>query len=248
MKTQNEDKFPQEVAEKLGYYVYRLIDPCNGETFYVGKGNGNRVFEHCRAEQDLKNDDERYEDEYKYKRIRQIRNNGFEVSHVIHRHGMDENTAKVVEAALIDAYPGLTNKIRGAGSSDYGVMHAKEVIQKYMAEEVVFHHKAILININQTFKDKSIYEATRSSWVLNKSRAEKAEVVLSVFHGIVKDVFIADVWIDLTPEITRPKRYEFIGKEADKEIKELYIGKRVPERKRGASNPIWYADPEKHTI
>ena len=30
--------FTPEVAEKLKTYVYRLIDPRNGETFYVGKG------------------------------------------------------------------------------------------------------------------------------------------------------------------------------------------------------------------
>jgi len=41
--------FPPEVFEKLGYYVYRLIDPRNGETFYVGKGRGNRVFDHIKG-------------------------------------------------------------------------------------------------------------------------------------------------------------------------------------------------------
>lgn len=41
--------FPPEVADKLKTYVYRLIDPRNGETFYVGKGKGDRVFAHIRA-------------------------------------------------------------------------------------------------------------------------------------------------------------------------------------------------------
>ena len=40
------DGFPQEVVEALRHYVYRLIDPRNGETFYVGKGQGQRVFDH----------------------------------------------------------------------------------------------------------------------------------------------------------------------------------------------------------
>ena len=30
--------FPSSIHDELGYYVYRLIDPRNGETFYVGKG------------------------------------------------------------------------------------------------------------------------------------------------------------------------------------------------------------------
>lgn len=43
------DHFPQEVIEKLKWYVYRLVDPRNGETFYVGKGKNNRVFNHVKG-------------------------------------------------------------------------------------------------------------------------------------------------------------------------------------------------------
>lgn len=39
-------EFPPEVCAKLEHYVYRLIDPRNGETFYVGKGQDNRIFAH----------------------------------------------------------------------------------------------------------------------------------------------------------------------------------------------------------
>ena len=41
------DTLPAGVAEQLKWYVYRLIDPCNGETFYVGKGQDDRVFDHA---------------------------------------------------------------------------------------------------------------------------------------------------------------------------------------------------------
>ncbi|MGK3600290.1 LEM-3-like GIY-YIG domain-containing protein, partial [Escherichia coli] len=34
-------KFTKEEIEHLGWYVYRLIDPRDGSTFYVGKGKGN---------------------------------------------------------------------------------------------------------------------------------------------------------------------------------------------------------------
>src|SRR5258706_5114180 len=103
------ESFPAEVALRLKTYVYRLIDPRNGETFYIGKGQGNRVFSHIRAEQNLGGD----ELGNKVKRIREIRLAGFEVAHVIHRHGMDDATAFEVESALIDAYPGLTNSAGG---------------------------------------------------------------------------------------------------------------------------------------
>lgn len=37
------NKFSPEVCDELKYYVYRLVDPRNGQTFYVGKGKNNRV-------------------------------------------------------------------------------------------------------------------------------------------------------------------------------------------------------------
>src|SRR5438046_4152406 len=96
--------FPPEVAAELKTYVYRLIDPRNGETFYVGKGRGNRVFAHIHDE--LRDEPGPEEDELgnKLRRVRQIRLAGFEVAHVIHPHGMDDQTAFEVEAALMDAY------------------------------------------------------------------------------------------------------------------------------------------------
>jgi hypothetical protein len=93
------EAFSPDVSRKLGWYVYRLIDPRNGETFYVGKGKGNRVFSHIHAAAGLEGDDV----DNKIRRIRQIQLGGFEVAHVVHRHGMDERTAFEVEAALMDA-------------------------------------------------------------------------------------------------------------------------------------------------
>ena len=100
--------FPPDVSRRLQRYVYRLIDPRNGETFYVGKGEGNRVFAHIRAETDLDGD----ELDNKMERIRAIRLAGFKVGHVIHRHGMDDKTALEVEAAVMDAYPANKETLR----------------------------------------------------------------------------------------------------------------------------------------
>ncbi len=35
--------------EKHLYYVYCLVDPRNNQTFYIGKGKGNRIFAHRQA-------------------------------------------------------------------------------------------------------------------------------------------------------------------------------------------------------
>ena len=179
MMTRKPESFSSDVAQKLRTYVYRLIDPRNGETFYVGKGKGSRVFSHIGAEETLEGD----EIDNKLKRIREIRLAGFEIAHVIHRHGMDEKTALEVEAALIDAYPGLTNILDGTGGSDYGAMHAKEIIRRYSAEPAVFRHKALLISVNRSAAERSLYDAIRYAWKLSKVKAKQAEVVLATMQG-----------------------------------------------------------------
>lgn len=237
------ESFPAEVAGKLKTYVYRLIDPRNGETFYIGKGQGNRVFSHIRAEQNLEGDDL----DNKVKRIREIRLAGFEVAHVIHRHGMDDKTAFEVESALIDAYPGLTNIVGGAGGNDYGAMHAQEIISRYCAEPAVFQHKALLISVNRSATETSLYEATRYAWKIKKSTAEQAEIVLATRQGEIVGAFIAHRWLAATTENFPgrdpvPGRFGFEGEETPEDIKKLYVGKRVPDeyRKPGAANPIKY--------
>lgn len=42
--------FSQRVIEKLSYYLYFLQDPRDNSVFYVGKGFGNRVFQHQKRE------------------------------------------------------------------------------------------------------------------------------------------------------------------------------------------------------
>ena len=242
-KQSESEPFSPDIARELRTYVYRLIDPRTGETFYVGKGRGNRVFAHIRAEQNLEGDDL----DNKLKRIREIRLAGFEVAHVIHRHGMDEKTAIEVEAALIDAYPGLTNIVGGSGSDAYGVMHAKEIIRRYTADPAVFQHRALLINVNRSATETSLYDATRYAWKISRSRAKQAEVVLATRQGLIVGAFVADDWLDATAvnfpgREDVPGRVGFIGRDAPADAKQLYVGKRVPDeyRKRGAANPIKY--------
>lgn len=241
----SKETFTPEITAKLRYYVYRLIDPRNGETFYVGKGKGNRVFAHIELASSLEGDDV----DNKVRRIREIQLAGFEVAHVIHRHGMDEKTAFEVECALMDAYPGLTNAVGGVHGSDFGAMHAREIIRRYSAKPAVFVHKALLISVNKSAVERSLYEATRFAWRLNVSKARQAEVVLATLQGLIVGAFLAHEWLPATrdnfpalPE-DNPKRWGFVGREATAEIKQAYVGRRLPEgmRKRGNANPILYS-------
>ncbi len=244
--------FPSDVGDKLGYYVYRLIDPRNGETFYVGKGSDNRIFEHANGELKLGPQDNGLLDT-KLQRIRDIRDAGLEVVHVIHRHGIkDAEIAFQIEAAVIDAYPGLANRV-GGHDSDFGVAHVEELIAAYGAEPFEPTHRLLLINIRKTYEEgnRSILDAVRYAWAVGKNaeRAKRAEFVLAHVHGLVKGAFAPTKWLEATEQnfpmfepvpVEQRPRWGFEGEEADEAIRKQYVHKRVPDvyRKKGTANPI----------
>ena len=247
------DRFPNDILEKLHWYVYRLVDPTNGETFYVGKGQGDRVFHHAKGETFLAEDELM---PLKIGKIRSIMDKGFSVTHVIHRHGIEnQNTAFEVEAALIEAYPNLTNIQGGHGSLIRGAMTAEKIVELYTLEEATFRHKLIVIDISRTFSmrrdatRKSLLDAVRFMWRLKKPRAEKCEYVLAQRGGVILGVFHPEKWLEAKlenfPEFEEmirkleerggKKRIGFKGHEVtDSAITSLYKNKRVPSALRKA--------------
>jgi len=241
-------KFSPNVCKELRHYVYRLVDPRTGKTFYVGKGQGNRVFDHMSMTLRFRpnNDDEK---EYKtpqtekYEVIKAIHNAGLEVIPIIHRHGIaDKETAFAIEGALIDAYPGLTNVQAGHGNLEYGCAHACEVQNKYQAEEAdLSAGKFVIIKLRQSTVDDrggSVYDAVRRSWRINCSRVEGRQVIASVY-GIIRDVFAVKKWYPGNGEDVG--RWCFDGYSVADKHRGL-IGKRLPQRfvVRGAASPIRY--------
>lgn len=114
---------------------------------------------------------------------------------------------------------------------------------------VEFHHKVLLVNVNETASKRSIYDAARFAWRLDKKKVEKIQYVLAVKQGTVVGAFKPLEWkIALNanfPEfkhVDMPGRLGFIGEEAESSIQRLYINKRIPKsfRKKGASNPVRY--------
>lgn len=248
--------FPSTIHKQLGFYVYRLIDPRNGETFYIGKGRGDRVFAHVKDELAISADAaEDAEDELSAKldRIRVIRAEGFEVVHVIQRHGLDEATAFEVESALIDAFPGLAN-LQGGQGGERGAMHAAAIVRKYDAKPAVLQHKVILIIVRRrTVEAKGLSLATRLAWRVSKKRAELAELVLPVVDGLIATAYRPSDWRAATPDNfpglvveAEPGRFGFDVKEAEPEVVARYAGKRIPkelETAPGSQNPIRYSYP-----
>ena len=241
------ESFPPGVAERLNWYVYRLIDPRNGETFYVGKGRDNRIFQHVKGALSATDDEDATD--LKFQRIKDITAAGLAVAHVIHRHGIEnEDVAFQIEAALIDAYPGLTNKASGHGSGDYGCRHAEEIVNEYAAQPFEAAEPLILISIARTYEDEDtdIYRAVRGCWRIDVSRAKNFNLVLAHRRGVVVGAFRPEDWLPATKanfpwlDADIPGRAGFVGSPAEAETAGLYLRKRVPDmyRAKGAANPI----------
>ena len=236
----NVKTFPDGVAEKIGNYVYRLIDPRNGETFYVGKGKGNRIFSHVNTnEEHFIKDAEDDKISLKFDRIREIKNAGLEVLHVIHRHDIPDVSVFEVEAAVMDAYPGLSNIQGGHDSGSKGPMSVTEINDKYALPviDAMPEEKLVLININW-LKDRknkaAIYKQTHLAWRISKARAQKADYVLSVVRGVIVGAFKANEWFpatsenfeEITTDTEMPERMGFKGDEAPKAVWDKFVGER----------------------
>lgn len=262
MEKEQINGFSPEVCNKIGYYVYRLIDPRNGQTFYVGKGKGNRVFAHVNDalenydgtnyfDKDVNEDDT----SAKIQTIRDIHNAGLNVIHVIHRYGMTENEAFEVESALMDAYPGLTN-IQGGHNNDRGITNAVSLQQKYSLKvyEEIPNFRYILIKVKwdrvlemqnekSLNRDDGIYEAVRYSWKVSQNKANSYPYVLGVIDGVVEGVYkVKENGWKLSDNGVR---YEFDKDDnPDENIVKHFIRKRVPDTytKKGAANPVQYHD------
>ena len=245
-------RLSRDVARKFGHYVYIYLDPfepLDRSVFYVGKGVGNRAFEHL--------DD--HSENRKVRRIRETRRRGKEPIVEILVHGLkDAETALRVEAAVIDliGVKNLTNNVRGQKSREYGRREARELEALYKQEPVTIREPAILVRINQLYRygmsDNELYDATRGVWILNPKRAARAKNAFAVFDGIVRDVYEIRQWFragttfsSRDPRGVRdPDRWEFVGVVAEEALRKRYVNKSVAHyfSKRGDQGPIRYVN------
>ena len=240
-KNKDKYKLSQTAIEKLEYYVYLLIDPRNNEIFYVGKGKGNRINQHCLGALNQKT-----KETDKIKKIRNIQKSGNEVKLEILRHELNEKEAYEVECAAIDLLGKnkLTNIVNGHDSEDKGRMNLIDIKIKYEAEEAIINDPTLLININNLYYrgmlKKEIYEATRKAWKVNFNRVKKIKVACAVYRGIIREVFLVHKWL---PSPDESGRYMFEGKIASKDIRGKYINKSVAKYwKKGSQYPIKYVN------
>jgi len=230
-------EFSKNIIEELGYYVYIYSDPDTRVPFYIGKGKGNRCFSHLSAKGDSE----------KVAKIEEIRKRGKEPVIEILVYGVDEDTALKVEAAAIDliGIDNLTNIQQGHHSGKYGRTDVDDINAMLGAEELKqedITDDLIMIRINKSYHygmtQQELYDYTRCCWTVNPENAKKAKYALSIYNGIVLEVYRIIEWL---PGFTTlhtfdeqegrrdvsGDRWEFIGNIAEEDVRKKYIHRSV---------------------
>lgn len=245
----NIKEFSTKTIDNLSYYVYVYSDPDTHEPFYVGKGKGNRVFNHMSQDGESE----------KIRKIKAILDRGKEPIIEILVHGIDEVTALKVEAAAIDliGIEKLTNAQRGHHVATYGRIDVNTLNARYACEELTrddITENVLMIRVNKFYRNTmtpfELYDLTRCCWKVNKEKADKVKYVLSVYEGMVLEVYSVLSWLPghATLQYVRAEvfqqdenRYEFIGNIAPSEIQNKYKNKSVANLfNKGEQNPIKY--------
>ena len=238
------DGFSEKALRALGEcYVYGLIDPRGGkkEIFYIGKGTGNRVFEHER--ESISNPDSKT---LKLKTIDAIKKKKLEVEKVIIISGLTKEAAFVAEAALINAfrYVGdLTNIVAGHHSA--GALTVEEFERVNGAvdlEESDIHHRILVIKINDLYQrlrgkykkqgrdidEKELYDAVRGIWRMSHKRALTIDYVFGVYNSLIVAVY-------------KPSNWYVYGENRNKLIRETLEGEEYKEKNK---NRLFFEDKD----
>ena len=219
------------------YYVYGLIDPRERYKtfFYIGKGEGNRIFSH--EIESRKNGDS---EKKKIEKIRAIESEGLEVEKVIICSNLTEKEAFAAEASLINAFRFLDDNYLVnivSGHHSERAFTAEEFEQRNGAEDLdleYVHHNLLVIKINRLHDkiktERELYDAVRGLWRASLKRVATVDYVLGVYNSLIVAVFKPSEWfiVGLHPELlcdsvfhkpdeTNKNRLFFV----DKEFEEL---------------------------
>jgi uncharacterized protein len=217
-------KFSTTTRERLGHYVYGLVDPRDDHIFYIGVASANnRAFDHLEVQRsDIG-------DRRKDARIRAIRKSGQDPQIEILRHGIkSRGDALEVEAALIDALglETLTNSARGH-SIDRGRKAAADIERIYGSPPVrisTIREPCIIFFVHKTYSPTSTeqerYDSVRQFWTIGEATRTaplKHRVAFGVVEGVIVRAYSIEAWFPAGATLssrewhgTKPL-WEFVG-------------------------------------
>lgn len=208
----------------------------------MGKGQNDRIIQHVIQ---AKSSSEQALESVKLARIQDIEQSGLEVEHLLLRFGLDdEETALIVEQAVIDAYRAadlsLTNLVHGHHSADYGLSSLEAAAAKLYADPLPpIDAPLIMLKINRLWKTDmnpaEIMHATHGYWKIGPDARAEAKYALGIAHGIVRGVYRVGSWHESTIE-GHVNRWWFEASDAPelqhlrgKHVKDAFVA--------GSSNP-----------
>lgn len=211
--------FNAMATEKLGAYVYALSDPrekgaLKDRIFYIGKGNGNRCFNHAQAERG-RQDQPLNEGEHKLDTIRDIHSENRSVEVCIVAHGMDDIQAHALEAVLIPLLGG-TNNIAGHGDRLLWLStnQIDELYDKPIERHDVdlFRGNVLFVSLNRQDTNAllqrdavpQLEEATLGAWNLGEAHSKTVDCVVGVKNGLIISIFKTE---KNSEGVTRFERY-----------------------------------------
>lgn len=190
-------------ADKLGAFVYALVDPRNSEVFYVGKGGGKFGDGNERPDHHLARAERARFDPSnataKDRRIIEIWDSELQPQLVIVRRLLSVEAAFELEAALIDILENyksgpLTNMVRGH-NVDIGILTESnwhELIADPVNPSTAIEGVWIFNIANLLSERPSHYDAVRGYWRIKMPKDEGYAVGLA--SGISKIVCRIDRW------------------------------------------------------
>ena len=238
------NKIPFDTQHALGFYVYALRDPRDGEVFYVGKGKGERILQH--VTEAGKNPTS---EKAKLKRIKDIEAKGFKVEHLFLRTGLKtEDLAFAIEQAVIDAFLAnratsngvskLTNLVAGHEHHELGLASLETVLARHgKAKTPQIKEPILVLKLNRLWEPdmnaEALLKVSQGVWGVGKEIREKAQVALVISFGIIRGVYEIDrdgwkpapkpkdkgKWVFTGRVLSEPKFSSLIGTDMGQQVR-----------------------------
>lgn len=188
----------EQIANKLGHYVYALLDPEHDRPerdriFYVGKGQNNRCQQHARGAERLVEPEGVWVASPNIERIQAILNRGLFPEIKIVAHNLKRDEAFRIESILINLLD-VANMNLGHRASDYWLaMTAIEERYGQPIDRTQLPPNILFVSLNATFPqaktEKDLMDATLGNWTPGRANAAKVEYIVGVFGQLMRTFY-----------------------------------------------------------